>query len=320
MRIEILDELPADLDEIGRQCPWTTFYHTRTWLESLAASFPKLEFWCLVAREGNRALGYLPYFVTRRGPARSCWSRPFGTYGGPVAIDQGEAEIRLIERFLAARRRFGVYEVGLVDFDNRVTRSSLGAEAAETHVIDLHEGFTAVWDERFERSKRRQTRRAEREGITVTQATTLEEIKAYYSIYEKRSAEWGQRFTYPESLFIRLVQGARGDVRLFLARSGDALLGGHLNFYFADAVTAWNGVTTLDSRAAQASTMLYSACIRHACENGYKRYNLGASLGKTSLADYKRSLGGAPFAYRVLRWRSLSGKIVSALKARAPAL
>jgi CelD/BcsL family acetyltransferase involved in cellulose biosynthesis len=319
MRIEILDELPTELETIARQCPWATFYHTRTWIESLAESFPKWGFRCLAAREGNDFLGYLPYFEMRRGPARALWSLPFGTYGGPVAIDAGEVESRLIASFLDQRRGLGAYEIGLVDFHGRAGRPAVSIESATTHVIDLREGFFTVWEENFERSKRRQTRRAEREGVSVTQASSSGEAKEYYSIYAERSTEWKRRLSYPETLFVRLVTQGGDHVRLFLARSGDTLLGGHLNLYFADTVIAWNGVTTMDSRAAQVSTLLYSSCIRHACENGYKRYNLGASLGKESLTQYKEALGGVPIGYRVLRWRSFSSRMVSAIRTRSPA-
>ncbi len=204
-----------------------------------------------------------------------------------------------------------MYEVGLVDFLNRVTLPHVAVEAAVTHVIDLDDGFQVLWDKRFDNTKRSETRRAERDGIRVTEATSLGEVREYYSIYEKRSVEWKKRFRYPEALFVELVQRGQGSVRLFLARSGDALLGGHLNFYFGDTATVWHAVATRDSRRLQAGTLLYTSCIRHACENGYKRFNLGGSLGKESLMYYKQSLGGVPFSYRILRWRSLWAKIVS---------
>jgi len=87
-----------------------------------------------------------------------------------------------------------------------------------------------------------------------------------------------------------------------------------LNFYFGDTVIAWNGVTARSSRAVQASTLLYSSCIRHACDNGYKRYNLGGSLNKETLIDYKQALGGVAYEYPVLRWRSIPLRIAAAAK------
>jgi CelD/BcsL family acetyltransferase involved in cellulose biosynthesis len=316
MHVETIDRCPHELDEIARRVPQATFYHTRIWLDSLTSSFPAWRFRCLVARTGAETLGYLPFFVVDRGIARTCWSLPFGTYGGPVVADDDAVGEPLIKRFLDLRSESGVHEVGLVDFHNRTEDASLSCRQALTHILELEVGFETIWNERFEKSKRRQSRKAEREGITVTEAASTDEVKEYYRIYEKRSDEWNQSVKYPQSLFINLVEKGRGSVRLFLARVEGELLGGHLNFYFGDTVTAWNGVTTVDSRSAQASTLLYSKCIRHACESGFKRYNLGGSMGKKSLMAYKESLGGVPYSYRVLRWRSLAGKIAATVKRR----
>jgi len=170
-----------------------------------------------------------------------------------------------------------------------------------------------VWAH-FEKSKRRQTRKGEREGIEVSAATTSDEIAEYYEIYKRRIAQWNQRNSYPKSLFAELVSRGGERVRLFVARANGKMLGGHLNFYFKDTVIAWNGVTTLDRLSPQASTLLYSTCLRDACERNYKAYNLGGSLDKESLIDYKQALGGVPHSYTVYRWRSKRARIAAALR------
>jgi CelD/BcsL family acetyltransferase involved in cellulose biosynthesis len=314
MRVETVDGVPPELDAIACQSPLASFYHTRIWLECLTNSFPQWRFRCLVARSGEDVLGYLPYFVTGSGVLRRCLSLPFGTYGGPVVVEAGTVEEPLAARFARTRLGIGVQEVALVDFLNRARGSGMSGESVVTHVIDLEAGFDELWSKQFEKSKRRQTRKAEREGITVAKATSTEEVREYYRVYRERVDEWQQRLVYPESLFVELLQRGSGNVRLFLARAGDELLGGHLNFYFGDTVIAWNGVTTRDSHAVQTSTLLYSSCIRHACDNGYKRYNLGGSLNKETLIYYKQSLGGAPYEYPVLRWRSIPLRLAAAAK------
>ncbi len=314
MRVETVDRVPDGLDEIACQSPLASFYHTRVWLECLTNSFPQFKFRCLVARSGENLLGYLPYFVTGSGILRRCLSLPFGTYGGPVTVEAGPVEKLLADRFARTRRRMDVHEVAMVDFLNRLPESRMSRDTVTTHIIDLEPGFDELWSGQFEKSKRRQTRKAEREGITVAQTASADEVRGYYRIYRERADEWNLPRAYPESLFVELVQRGGGNVRLFLARAGDELLGGHLNFYFGDTVIAWNGVTTQDSRSVQASTLLYSSCIRHACDNGYKRYNLGGSLNKDTLIDYKESLGGARYEYPVLRWRSIPLRFAAAAR------
>ncbi|UCH83432.1 MAG: GNAT family N-acetyltransferase, partial [Candidatus Latescibacterota bacterium] len=116
---------------------------------------------------------------------------------------------------------------------------------------------------------------------------------------------------YPASLFVELFARGEGSVQLFLARRGSELLGGHFNLYFRDTVIAWNGVTIDSGAGTQASTLLYSECIRDACERGFTRYNLGSSLGKSTLVGYKESLGAQSHGYRTAVWRSAGGKIAS---------
>ncbi|MDH3214726.1 MAG: GNAT family N-acetyltransferase [Candidatus Krumholzibacteria bacterium] len=318
MQIETIDSFPTELDEIARGSPDATFFQTSTWIESVHNSFANLECRCLVARAGGTIVGYLPFFVIRRGMVRRYWSLPFGTYGGAVVLADRSVADLLTDRYLQLRQQPGACEVALVDYQNIVRAPSLPVEKVVTQLLDLRGGFESVWSSQFDKSKRRQTRKAKREGIEILVSRSPDEVRQYHSIYAQRCVEWQQRMRYPESLFVELVRTGGERVKLFLARAGDTILGGHLNFYFGDTVIAWNGVTTVDSRSTQVSTLLYSTCIRHACENGYRRYNLGASLGKESLMLYKESLGGVQYPYRVLRWRSMSARIAAVARKLVP--
>ena len=318
MRIDCIDRFSTDLDDFAASSPGATFYHSGAWIESLAPSFPAMRFECFVARSGKELLGYLPYFIVKKGPLYAAWSLPFGTYGGPVVSDTGETGRMLLESFWGLRKRGGIHEIGLVDFSNQVAAGSSGTVEETTHILELHEDFDSLQENLFEKSKRRQARKAHREGIRITEARSIDEVSLYHKIYVQRTVEWKERFCYPERFFVELFERGDGRVRLFLARDGDDIVGGHLNFYFKDTVIAWNGVTAGPGGGSQASTLLYNECIRHACENGFRFYNLGGSLGKQSLVEYKESIGGVLFRYRTTRWRSLGGKVASALQRFVP--
>lgn len=315
MKIETLDRFAPALEEIAERSERATFYHTGVWLLGLADALPSLGLRCLVCGAPE---AYLPYFAFDTPLGRSLWSLPFGTYGGPVAAEGSDAGKPLLESFLALRHEARVAELGLVDYNNEIAAPGLQAEDVTTHLLDLRPGFEAIW-ESFDKSKRRQTRKAEREGIVVSEAHSVSEVEEYYEIYERRSEQWHHSVKYPQSLFVKLFEGGRGrGVKLFLARLDDRIIGGHLNFYFKNTVIAWNGVAEKHSRAHQASTALYAACIRHACEEGFELYNLGGSAGSDSLASYKESLGGILYSYRTLRWRSVKRKIAAAVRKRLP--
>jgi len=317
MQIEITDRLPAELEEIAQHSPEATFYQSSLWMDSLCRAFDAFAPGCVIARDGKRTLGYLPFVTIRRAFGRQLWSMPFGTYGGPVARGSAETARALAENYAAMRRGRGVLELGLIDFAGTVPVAGLQFTEGSTHVVRLPADFADLWS-RFEKSKRRQARKARRDGIVVRETTDPDRLKRYHDIYVERCRAWRQSLVYPLALFEALFdRGAGGAVRLFLAEDGDDIVGGHINLYFRDTVIAWNGVTTEDSRASQASTLLYSECLRHACENGFRTYNLGASLGKDSLQDYKEALGGEPVPFRTGRWRSLRGRVLAALARRA---
>lgn len=318
MQIEVLDHLPSELDRLAQDSTLATFYQTRVWLESLDRAFPAMRLRVMVAMEAGAVTGYLPFFEIHHGPAKRLWSLPFGTYGGPVTEAGSKPAQELVRALMAMRRQRGVHEIGLVDFSGRQSAPALQRCEEATHLLDLVPGFEKLWADRFDRSKRRQTRRAEREGLRITQAESVEELKRYYRIYQQRSAVWRQRIRYPEELFVDLFEKGGESVKLFLAWQDDTLLGGHLNFYFKNTVIAWNGVTTASSRGTQAGTLLYAACIRHACDNGYRDYNLGGSLGSESLAEYKEALGASLYGYATLRWRSPGARIASVVMKYLP--
>jgi hypothetical protein len=314
MRIETTEQFLPALDELALSSPEATFYHTGAWLQSLSQSFTGLGFRCLVAWEGGDLAGYLPFFLSKRGPFETAWSLPFGTYGGPVGLGSEPVRRELARAYGRLRAGRNVHEVGLVDFSNQVSIDSFRVSGASTHVVELAETFADTWEKRVEKSKRRQARKAVKEGLSVAEASSPAEVSEYYSIYARRMAGWGERFRYPERLFAALFAAGGGKVRLFVARRGDEMLGGHLNLYFRDTVIAWNGVVRDTADGTQASTLLYAECIKHACDNGYRWYNLGGSLGKETLVDYKQSIGGVPYHYHTVLWRSPAGRVAVLIK------
>jgi hypothetical protein len=314
MRVDTVEQFTDALDEIALNSPEATFYHTGAWLRSLSVAFPALRLRCLVARGRSEVLGYLPFFLSRKGPLEAAWSLPFGTYGGPVGRGDEEVLRTLAAAYGRLCKRLSVHEVGIVDFSNRVEIPAFHTDAASTHVIALSEDFADTWEKAFHKSKRRQVRKALKEGLCVFESRSPEEVSSYYAIYRQRIADWKERFRYPERLFVELLARGGEGVGFFVARRGDEMLGGQLNFYFKDSAIMWNGVARDTADGTHASTLLYAECIRHACENGYRSYNLGGSLGKRSLVDYKESLGGVPYGYRTIRWRSPVGKAAAAVK------
>jgi CelD/BcsL family acetyltransferase involved in cellulose biosynthesis len=314
MNIAVIDSFPPELEAVADAAPRATFYHTGTWLHALAAAYPRMTLHCLVATDGNDTVGYLPFFVTRRGPFKTEWSLPFGTYGGPVGVGGDGVDRRLIDAFRERLSDRRTVESGWVDFHNALADGGHGTES-ETHIVDLSVGYDVLWRDGFDKPRRRRVRRAEEQGVVIRRATGDADVGRFVDVYRGRLKEWDTSEGHPETLFHDLVtRGAGGRVRLHLAVVGDDVVGGHLNFYYKEAVIAWYGMASTRGDALHAGTLLYATCMREACDGGFRSYNLGASLGKRSLIEYKQSLGGVLYRYRTVRRRRLAGNAAAWLR------
>jgi CelD/BcsL family acetyltransferase involved in cellulose biosynthesis len=313
MRIRTIDAYSDEIDAVAHRSSAATFYHSKAWVESLGAVYHRMSFRSLVAEHGGEITGFLPFFYIERGPLRAAWSMPFGTYGGPVAFD-GETVSALVDAYADTLSSFRVIEAGWVDFTNTGAGSGWNREMSQTHIMDLSAGFETLWETTIDRQRKKRTRRAERLGVTVRRGRSAEDVARYYDVYLQRAEEWGKGARYPAELFSELLARGGDSVRLYVAEHEGRIIGGHFNFYFGDAVTAWNGVTTPASNHLQPGTLLYIHCLKDACSEGYATYNLGSSLGKRSLIDFKESLGSVPFDYAQYRRRSVLGRAAAWLQ------
>ncbi|MCK4773193.1 MAG: GNAT family N-acetyltransferase, partial [Candidatus Krumholzibacteria bacterium] len=246
MQIQISDSYTSEMDEIAAGCEGATFYHSRVWAESLSATFPRMIFRCLVARRDRTAAGFFPFFLIRRGPFKTAWSMPFGTYGGPVA-EEKDCAVALRQAYGGFTSTAGLVNAGWIDFDGAAGDPDWDRQTADTHLIDLTGGFDKLWEESIEKQRKKRTRRAEKLGVTVRRMNSDDDLRTYYKIYSCRLKEWGEKTKYPLKLFEELLKRGGDTVRLYMAEHEGEIVGGHFNFYSRNMVTAWNGVTTPES-------------------------------------------------------------------------
>jgi len=316
MRIVTVDSFPRELDSLADASPRATFYHTGAWLLSLADAYPRLALHCLVAEEGGEAVAYLPYLVAKRGPLRAVWSLPFGTYGGPVGTANDATLFAVLQEYRALIERPTVVELGWVDYHNVFPDLGGKVEADETHLVDISQGLDKLWSKDSGHRRQRRNadlRRAREAGVEVRRAAGAEDVERFFAVCERRLEGRGAS-VYPRRLFESLVERGGVRVRIHLAWQRDHVLGGLLSFYYKDDVIAWHGMSSLDGSEVQAGKLMLATCMHEAAEEGYRTFNLGASLGKSSLVWFKESMGGEAHPYRTVRHRRLPSRLVAALR------
>ncbi len=315
MRVEWVEGFCAEAFALAARAPEATFYHTHAWSAALVRAFARMRAGALLVRDGGDVVGAMPFVDVHVGPAVRRWSMPLGTYGGPLTEPGLDASAReavrraLLDAFFRSRRG-RVIDVGFVDFPGIGDVPGTRAVTSTTHMVALDADFDVVVRERFASDRRKRMRNARRLGVTVRRARSAADVDAFYRVYLGRVRELGGTPPHPRVLFDALLElGADGAVRLHVAEHEGRIVGGHCNFHFADTVIAWYGMVDAVGRRVQAGTLLYAECLREACEEGYRWYNLGSSAGRESLERYKESLGGVRREYvaRLRRARWLVG-------------
>lgn len=312
MQMETVTTYTQEMDQLATDCPTATFYHSRAWIESLAETYPRMGFRCLVARDADSVAGFFPYFLLRRGPLLTAWSMPFGACGGPVAADeQCAGELR--RAYASVLATPGVITASWIDFSGTESLTGWERRTASTHLIDLSRGFESLWTDTIDKQRKKRWRRAQGMGVSVRRGDAGDDLRRYYDIYRSRMENLGETH-HPLTLFAELLERGGDSVRLYVAEHEGRIVGGHVNFYWKNTVTAWNGFTIAESNQFQPGTLLYIECVKLACEEGFDTYNLGESLGKPSLVAFKESLGGVPYDYTVFHRQSRLGKLAAFIR------
>lgn len=143
-------------------------------------------------------------------------------------------------------------------------------------VLDLTQGSEALFRQ-FPADRRRNIRFAIRNGVEVTQASTIEDFLAYYEVYSEWCKRKGnQPFPFQwEELAFHSTQGNR---RLFLARlSGKVIAGNIFRFYPGGMFESARNNSLQEFLQFKPNDLLQWRGIEWACREGLRRHSLGGA-------------------------------------------
>ena len=178
------------------------------------------------------------------------------------------------------------------------------------HVLDLTSGFDHVWEKQFKSGMRRNVRKAEKAGLTVTCDTTGELVPDFYALFEASIARWGQQQNEPQwlarwrglrrdpiSKFERIIKEMNGLAKLWLAKQGDEPVAAILVLQCQNAHYTRGVMNKPLANKTRANDYLHFLAIKAACEAGCFSYHMGETGQSTSLAQFKEKFGARPFPY-----------------------
>ena len=312
--IEITTEITDEKwQELLGKVPVPTFFHTKKWLEILTNSFEN----CVdhsqlyVFEDGTEVLFPLVKFPYLKSMMNSYFSSYTGVYGGlvsPKTIDQEKVKA-IINKFFNADTA-GIY-VYHSPFMKLACPGRFKKQTCFTHMLNLRNDFDHIWEKKFSGNQRSKIRRAEKKGVRVIEGKTEEDIRSFYSLYEKSIKRWGDKTTWarPYEFCNNSVILGQGNTKFKLALLDDKIIAGAITHYFGNHMYyAW-GAFDHDYRAYYPNNLIFKELIKEACQDGIKYYDMGASAGLKGVTEFKESFGAVSTSYDAYVWENPLYKI-----------
>ncbi len=177
------------------------------------------------------------------------------------------------------------------------------------HVLDLEGGFEQVWAKRFNSTRRRNVRKAERAGLDVECDTSGKLVPVFYDLYLRWTDRRAQERHLPLSLTrwlarrrdpllkFQLVAQAFGDAcRIWVAWLDGRPAAASILLIFGANAIYWRGASDKElASPTRANDLLQKLMIEDACRAGCRYYNMGESGGVASLMHFKSRFGATAY-------------------------
>jgi CelD/BcsL family acetyltransferase involved in cellulose biosynthesis len=304
-------------DRAWESCPYSTYFQSRDWAE-IWAGYQGGRFapdpLAVLLSDGQRILLPLSCEKILRRLVRRRVSSPAGTFGGWLADRSLDGQAQQLVMQLVARQfpdlawRNNPFEPCAFE---RYTDDVTGDE---THVISLDQGFDAIFRS-WTKGHASASQKARREGVETACATSEEEWKEYFLIYQNSLQRWGDKATlaYSWDLFEGIFRRRSPNVRLWIARHQGRMVAGALCLYSPSHVVYWHGAALDSHFKLRPVNLLIHDAIHDACERGYKWFDFNPSGGLEGVKAFKRSFGAVPMKCDIARIVSWKAKILFGL-------
>jgi Acetyltransferase (GNAT) domain len=181
------------------------------------------------------------------------------------------------------------------------------------HVLDVREGFDAVYSKSFHRSAKKGIRKAERAGVAVECDSSGRLVPVYYDLYTRWVARSAAERNLPTSLMLHRAR-SRESLRKFQVMA--KLLGtsskiwvawfkgepiaATISLSYKSRAFAFRGHGDKElANSLHANDLLHCYRIEDACRAGCTSYNMGGSGGIPSLMAYKAKFGAVAMEFPV---------------------
>jgi predicted N-acyltransferase len=278
--------------------PEANLYHTLMWRDFVQEVFGHQPAY-LICRNGESITGVMPMFLVKMPLLGSkLISIPYDVGCGGALTADAPSEAALAAQAIRIAQR---EQVGYVELRSRARRPALhalGLTQSEPVILSEMQLDAAdqVWA-RVSKDHRKDMRKAERRGITVREAATLEDFQQYYGVYLKVHRDFGTP-PYGRSYFPTLWRRLHpsGAARLFLAYAQGRCVGGLLLFCWGNVLVSKFATCLPEAVPLRAYSAIYAHAIQFGLERGYGRLSWGTSSPRQQgLLAFKEKWGAESF-------------------------
>lgn len=273
-----------------------SFFQSAEWAEALVRHYP---FYRPEPIETSRF--FLPMIRHHRlgWLSDSLYSMPFMTTGGLLAEEGDEVEAWRSAIETLSRKSVGSVVLSLPPrTEIRDDLRGFRKLSAHTHLIDLSEGWEAVYS-RFRKSCKEAIRRAERQGVGIHVATHPADLEVHWRLIEPLFPKWRPNPPIKRAFLEDLV--GLPQARLYIARVGDRSVLSLLAFVQGGEIFLWQSARTETDFPPGASNLLTARILEDACREGCRLLNFGGSIGESKIERYKEAYGAVRTPWTVLK-------------------
>jgi FemAB-related protein (PEP-CTERM system-associated) len=241
----------------------------------------------LCAEDGGAIVGILP-LAEVRAPlfGGRLVSVPFTSYGGLRTDGDPAIGTALVDAAAGVARRVRARSV---EFRHV---APVFAAPTRTHKVamwlDLPSSEDALW-KAFSTDLRTDIRRRLKSGLEVS-VGGAEDLDDFYRVFSTTMRDLGTP-TYSRAFFAAILREWPGTAWIATCRSGGAAVAGCLLLGFRGSIEVpWAG-SLRSARTLRPNMLLFWACLRHAIEQGFTRFDFGRSTPGGGTFAFKKQWG-----------------------------
>jgi CelD/BcsL family acetyltransferase involved in cellulose biosynthesis len=230
-------------------------------------------------------------------------SSGFLAESGSLRPTQTQALIHQLQRRSGLRTRMVVGHDDARQWQPAVPKT-VHRSVRSAHVLDLKDGFPAIWSTRFTSKVRSNCRKAERRGVSIESDTTGRLVPDFHTLFRSSVDRWAREgglpaglmrlrhnHTHPQSKFSTIAHLLGERCTVWLAWQNERPIAGIVVLTTGEHATYWRGAMDKDRcRASGANELLHQHAIQSACEQSLSSYDFGLSSSE-NLSRFKSSFG-----------------------------